>query len=61
MVELKITKKEHFVGVFMMYCNDATKAVRRKRLDQGVDTGIDIMLVVVKVTCICSVCLMKNV
>ena len=28
----------------MMYCNDATKAVRKKRLDQGTDAEVQIML-----------------
>jgi len=46
MVELENNKERALCcGVSsMMYCNDATKAVRRKRLDQGTDAGIDIML-----------------
>jgi len=28
----------------MMYCNDATKAVRKKRLDQGTDAEVQVML-----------------
>ena len=46
MVELENNKERALCcGVSsMMYCNDATKAVRRKRLDQGTDAGIDLML-----------------
>ena len=41
MVELENNKERALCcGVSsMMYCNDATKAVRRKRLDQGTDAG----------------------
>ena len=46
MVELENSKERALCcGVSsMMYCNDATKAVRKKRLDQGTDQNIDVML-----------------
>ena len=46
MVELENSREKALCcGVSsMMYCNDATKAVRKKRLDQGTDAEIQVML-----------------